>query len=72
MQLSSAKQELEEELKHSRGELEACREQLEVNQLELLKTKVYSRTMDKRNKVCAVLDCEFVDYGVCSPMWSSG
>ena len=51
MQLSVFKEGLEEELKCSKSELEACRDQLEESQVELSKTKVYSHTLDKRNKV---------------------
>ena len=51
MQLSAVKDGLEEELKCSKSELEACRDQLEASQVELSKTKVYTHTLDKRNKV---------------------
>jgi hypothetical protein len=51
MQLSAIKEGLEEELKCSKSELETCRDQLETSQVELSKTKVYSHTLDKRNKV---------------------
>ena len=51
MQLSAAKHGLEEELKCSKNELETCRDHLQDNQLELSKNKVYSHTLEKRNKV---------------------
>ena len=54
MQLSVVKEGLEEELKCSKSELEICQDQLEASQVELSKTKVYSHTLDKRNKVCGV------------------
>ena len=51
MQLSAVKEGLEEELRCSKSELEACQEQLEASQVELSKTKVHTHTLDKRNKV---------------------
>ena len=51
MQLSAIKEGLEEELKCSKSELDSCRDELEASQVELSKTKVYSHTLDKRNKV---------------------
>ena len=60
MQLSVVKESLEEELKCSKSELEACRDQLEASQVELSKTKVYSHTLDKRNKVTMVYSMWYV------------
>ena len=51
IQLVAAKQGLEEELRCSKTDLEAYRDRLESSQLELSKNKVYSHTLDKRNKV---------------------
>ena len=51
VQLSIIKEGLEKELKCSKSEFEACRDKLEESQVELSKTKVYSHTLDNRNKV---------------------
>ena len=72
MKLVAARQSLEGELNCSRTELESCREELEHNQVELSKAKMYSHTLDKRNKVLNAKCCGLtIRCGVLIGAWSS-